>query len=195
MGQIRATVAAGDATADSCLRIQISNLLQSPPMEEEATFDASSSVLSTLSSSDILLLLSPAIPGPDPALDPFEPFGRALSRFHPKVRHVPYVPAHGMRDIHREFLAEAGAVVVVVAIGMVPAAVAERQKRFAAMVTAELGSEVPSLLVVVRAPQCADEPVPGKGYDAMICGSSCRPEHLRDLAFQAFGQEELAKHE
>lgn len=188
MGLIKpATVASGDTPVDSRLRIQISNLLQSPPMEEEPSFEASASVLSTLSPTDILLLLSPAIPGPDPNLDPFEPFGRALSYFHPKVRHVPYVPANGMRDIHREFLAEAGAVVVVIAVGMVPGAVAERQRQFAEMVTAELGSEVPSLLVVVQSPQCADQPVPGTGYDAIIHGSSCRPEHLRDLASRAFG--------
>ncbi|KAF1810992.1 hypothetical protein P152DRAFT_450580 [Eremomyces bilateralis CBS 781.70] len=163
--------------------------------EYKSPYEASASVLSTLSSSDILLLLSPAIPGPIPDMDPFEPLGRALSGFHPKVRHVPYVPSIGMRDIHREFLAEAGAVIVVLACSLTSKTDSEKQKQFAQQVTTELGSEVPSLLVVVQTPLVGSgDGEVGVGYDAVLSGSSCRPEHLQDIAYKAFGHEELSRY-
>ncbi|EKG11190.1 hypothetical protein MPH_11661 [Macrophomina phaseolina MS6] len=52
----------------------------------------------------------------DAPMDPFEPFGRALSRHHSRVRHVPYVPAVGMTTTHHTFLKHAAAAVVVVVV-------------------------------------------------------------------------------
>lgn len=51
----------------------------------------------------------------DAPMDPFEPLGRALSRHHSRVRHVPYVPSVGMTTTHQTFLEHAAAVVLVVA--------------------------------------------------------------------------------
>lgn len=50
----------------------------------------------------------------DAPMDPFEPFGRALSRHHARVRHVPYVPSVGMTGTHKTFLQHASAIVLVV---------------------------------------------------------------------------------
>ncbi|GME60926.1 uncharacterized protein LTHEOB_7153 [Neofusicoccum parvum] len=50
----------------------------------------------------------------DAPMDPFEPLGRALSRHHARVRHVPYVPGVGMTRTHQTFLEHAAAVVLVV---------------------------------------------------------------------------------
>ncbi|OJD31535.1 uncharacterized protein BKCO1_4700037 [Diplodia corticola] len=50
----------------------------------------------------------------DAPMDPFEPLGRALSRHHSRVRHVPYVPSVGMTGTHRTFLEHASAIVLVV---------------------------------------------------------------------------------
>ncbi|EME47879.1 hypothetical protein DOTSEDRAFT_69717 [Dothistroma septosporum NZE10] len=46
--------------------------------------------------------------------DPFEILGRAMSRHHKRVRHVPYVPDIGFTDTHDAFLGQADAVVVVI---------------------------------------------------------------------------------
>ncbi|KAL0258693.1 hypothetical protein SLS55_006194 [Diplodia seriata] len=50
----------------------------------------------------------------DAPVDPFEPLGRAMSRHHSHVRHVPYVPSVGMTATHRTFLQHASAIVMVV---------------------------------------------------------------------------------
>lgn len=46
--------------------------------------------------------------------DPFEAFGRELSKHHHRLRHVPYLPSIGMTDTHIAFLEQAAAVVVVI---------------------------------------------------------------------------------
>jgi hypothetical protein len=48
------------------------------------------------------------------AVDPFEVLGRSLASYHPRIRHVPYVPAIGFTDTHDAFLSQADAVIVVV---------------------------------------------------------------------------------
>lgn len=45
--------------------------------------------------------------------DPFEHLGRALSKHHPRIRHVPYVLSVGLTDIHEAFMMQAGGIVVV----------------------------------------------------------------------------------
>ena len=47
-------------------------------------------------------------------MDPFEHFGKALSFFHSKIRHVPYVAKVGFTETHHAFVSEADAVVTVV---------------------------------------------------------------------------------
>ncbi len=46
-------------------------------------------------------------------IDPFEVLGKAFSKHHKRVRHVPYVTRFGFTDIHQAFLTQADAVVVV----------------------------------------------------------------------------------
>lgn len=47
-------------------------------------------------------------------MDPFEALGRELSKSHPRIRHVPYVPKQGMTQTHVAFLSQAAAIIVVV---------------------------------------------------------------------------------
>jgi hypothetical protein len=47
-------------------------------------------------------------------MDPFEHFGKALSYYHSKIRHVPYVAKVGFTETHHAFVSEADAVVTVV---------------------------------------------------------------------------------
>jgi hypothetical protein len=47
-------------------------------------------------------------------VDPFEAFGRALSTYHRRIRHVPYVAKVGFTATHDTFVSEADAVITVV---------------------------------------------------------------------------------
>lgn len=76
-----------------------------------------------LSSSGTIVLFTPVITpaGSGKAsnknaesVDPFEILGRALSRHHRRIRHVPYVPRVGFTETHDAFLSQADAVVVVI---------------------------------------------------------------------------------
>ncbi|KAK4096904.1 hypothetical protein N658DRAFT_518963 [Parathielavia hyrcaniae] len=76
-----------------------------------------------LNDGDIVLLLTPPIvpeasplnrdPN-NPTMDPFEPLGKALARYHPWVRHVPYVPQNGITSTHETHVALAAAVIFVI---------------------------------------------------------------------------------
>jgi len=59
-----------------------------------------------------LVLFTPAIPSSSD-IDPFEPLGRALSAYHGRVRHVPYLPSRGMTTTHSAFCSVAGSIVIV----------------------------------------------------------------------------------
>lgn len=80
--------------------------------------------LANLSASATIVLFTPVISPAGspkatnqvpPSTDPFETLGRALSRHHRRVRHVPYLPAVGFTNTHEAFLDQADAVIVVIA--------------------------------------------------------------------------------
>jgi len=92
-------------------------------LDEGTTTDNPS--LADLDPDDGILLLTPylhlpptAASGPmtaeEPHMDPFEPFGRLLCRFHNRIRHMPYVAKRGLIDAHREMIDEARGVLVVI---------------------------------------------------------------------------------
>ncbi|KAK4632067.1 hypothetical protein CLAFUW4_03739 [Fulvia fulva] len=79
--------------------------------------------LASLGNSSTIVLFTPVIAPAGSAkatnktngsADPFEPLGRALSRHHKRVRHVPYVPNIGFTETHDAFLSQADAVIVVI---------------------------------------------------------------------------------
>lgn len=79
-------------------------------------------VLRSLTPKSLVLLLSPVLKPANqkrsrskygPA-DPFEDFGRELSKMHRRLRHVPYVPEVGMTETHTAFIEQAAAVIVVI---------------------------------------------------------------------------------
>lgn len=77
---------------------------------------SSSSSLQTLNSlpaDRIVVLFTPAIPSSDGLEDPFECLGRSLSKWHSRVRHVPFVTRVGLTDLHAAWIRKAGALVVV----------------------------------------------------------------------------------
>ncbi|MCJ1393037.1 hypothetical protein MMC18_005909 [Xylographa bjoerkii] len=76
------------------------------------------SPLVSLQSGSTILLLTPTVPpltGLNQQSDPFEPLGRALSRFQPRIRHVPYTLSSGLSSTHLTFLSRVAAVVLVLA--------------------------------------------------------------------------------
>lgn len=71
-----------------------------------------------LAKGDLVMLLTPVVPpltSGGVTTDPFEPFGKALARYHPWIRHVPYTP-RGITSNHVAFI-ERGAVTVFVISG------------------------------------------------------------------------------
>lgn len=79
--------------------------------------------LQDLSTAETLLLFTPVITTAAAGkasnktaaqIDPFEILGRALSRYHRRIRHVPYVPKVGFTETHDAFLSQANAAVVVI---------------------------------------------------------------------------------
>ncbi|CAK4032633.1 Hypothetical predicted protein [Lecanosticta acicola] len=76
-----------------------------------------------LSSSGTIVLFTPVITPAgsgkasnktSESVDPFEILGRAFSRHHRRIRHVPYVPRVGFTETHDAFLSQADAVIVVI---------------------------------------------------------------------------------
>lgn len=73
----------------------------------------------TIPGNGTVLLLTPVVQHPltsglqDENVDPFEPFGRALSQHHKKIRHVPYLPGKNLSETHMEFLQRSSAVIMV----------------------------------------------------------------------------------
>lgn len=78
--------------------------------------------LRSLPPTSLVLLLTPVLapayldhsPLDSNTTDPFEAFGRELSKHHHRLRHVPYLPGIGMTDTHVAFIEQAAAVVVVI---------------------------------------------------------------------------------
>lgn len=76
---------------------------------------------SMLTDDDLVVLLTPVVaPLGSKAVDtqitsdPFEPLGRALSRYHSRVRHVPYTAKMGITSTHVGFIKRATVVVFVI---------------------------------------------------------------------------------
>lgn len=76
---------------------------------------------SILADGDLIMLLTPVVPplrstagDANITSDPFEPLGRALSRYHAWIRHVPYTAKNGITGTHVGFIKRAAAVVFVI---------------------------------------------------------------------------------
>lgn len=103
----------------------LSFLLPSHAVLAQNAYRASTTILSRgppplvdLPAASILLLLTPTVPSQprqpgSPTFDPFEPLGKAISRLHPRTRHVPYTLSAGLTTTHMVFLHRAAAVVLV----------------------------------------------------------------------------------
>jgi hypothetical protein len=140
---------------------------------------SSSSSLQTLSSlptDQLIILFTPAIPSTDGHEDPFETLGRSFSKWHARVRHVPFVAKVGLTDLHVAWIRKSGAIVVV---NCDPALLMNSktntnmpsQSKFTAQVAAVLrdncgGSQVP-LSSVCIGPSVVP-PADTSGYDNVI---------------------------
>lgn len=120
-GTVSTTVDSSDAL-DS---FDFDSFLTSNQVEDCEVMRLSSRSLGSLRSlppTSLVLLLTPVLAPAymdNSALDsnttdPFEAFGRELSKHHHRLRHVPYLPKVGMTDTHIAFIEQAAAVVVVI---------------------------------------------------------------------------------
>lgn len=111
--------------SDNLDKIDFNPFLASDPVDDREVMRLSSRSIGSLRSlppTSLVLLLTPVLA---PAYldhstldsnttDPFEAFGRELSKHHHRLRHVPYLPSIGMTDTHIAFIEQAAAVVVVI---------------------------------------------------------------------------------
>lgn len=71
-----------------------------------------------LGEEDLVILLTPAVvplmPNSGETSDPFEPFGKALARRHPWIRHIPYTKERGITGTHVAFVRRAKIVIFVI---------------------------------------------------------------------------------
>jgi hypothetical protein len=148
----------------------ITNLLQNTTLSEgsstEPSFEKRDNegldAFRGLSKSSNLVLFTPAIPS-NADIDPFETLGRALSSYHSRVRHVPYLPLRGMTTTHSSFCTTAGSVVVVVCqlvqtYGQVSGANLEGQQNFIrAIKDLATTSNVPIVLVEIGEGGCSHD--------------------------------------
>jgi hypothetical protein len=101
----------GEKTRSSTSKITIASLLH--------RLSIHSNPFKSLAKDVPLLILSPYLQHPPPtvnpsiSMDPFENFARSLVKFHPHVWHVPYVANRAMSQQHKQQIAEAGGVIVI----------------------------------------------------------------------------------
>lgn len=154
----------------------------------QATYRESITALSTGSSpflnlppTSVLVLLAPTLlsqaiptnPANAAASDPFEPLGRALSRSHPRIRHVPYTISGGLTSTHMTFLNLASAIVLVLCNAS--SAFSEAQDELATAVrTAVLQQEsAPGAKVIRKVVLAAGDPRDLRGDWAGWWASCC----------------------
>ncbi|KAF2672514.1 hypothetical protein BT63DRAFT_411779 [Microthyrium microscopicum] len=146
------------AAASNASRVNINNLLNDLTL--------SSNPLEDVEEDEYILLLTPYLHAPPPhmasssePMDPFEPFGRELSKYHANLRHVPYIARNGMQEIHEQQMDHAGGVIVVICEPPPMQGVSssqrldlsKHQERFAGAVGRYLkDSDTPSILLTIE---------------------------------------------
>lgn len=118
-------------TASPISKSSVIHEVTSPERCTMARSSAAEKSLATLSTSGTIVLFTPVIAikpcssstsssssssknSASSNTDPFELLGRALSRYHKRIRHVPFHPNVGFTDTHDAFLSQADAVIVVI---------------------------------------------------------------------------------
>ncbi|KAI5210434.1 hypothetical protein E4T39_00289 [Aureobasidium subglaciale] len=138
----------------------------------------------------LVILFTPAIPSTNGYEDPFECLGRALSKRHARVRHVPFVAKVGLTDLHAAWIRNAGAIIVVncdptLLIDTKAATNMSAQTKVAAGVSEMArdirgGSRIPLSYVYVSPSDAA--PANMSGYDNVVACSSYSTEIMEKAA-------------
>ena len=140
------------------------------------------STLRALPSSANLVLFTPAIPSTCD-IDPFEPLGKALSVYHRRVRHVPYLPSRGMTSTHETFCHHAASIIIVVC-GAVNNSNVKGQRHFArAVIGLTLASAATVLLVEI-----GDGGGEFEGFSTVLRCGDYRNATLERVADMIFGR-------
>lgn len=146
--------------------------------------------LGSLPADQLVILFTPAIPREGSREDPFEVLGRALSKRHARVRHVPFVAKVGLTDLHAAWVRKAGAIIVVncdpaLLIDTKATGNMSSQTKFAAQVSDTLqalrgSSKIPLSCVHISPSSAA--PASITGYDNLIVCSSYSVANMEKAA-------------
>jgi GNAT superfamily N-acetyltransferase len=136
---------------------------------------------------DVILLLTPVVvplehQSPE-AVDPFQSFGKLLSKSHPSVRHVPYTRKHGITGVHVAFIKRAK-VVIFMATDLQEADGASSQLDFAEIV-GEVCDTRP--LLIVACCRISDKDADSLGFPTVITSRSFTQSDLFAIASLLLG--------
>lgn len=126
----------------------------------------------------------------DPHSDPFEQFGKALSKHHKRIRHVPYLATVGLTEIHKAFIDEADAMITMVCEpchGKLESL--EWQMDFAEDAVDALQSkadETPNTLVLIECGEEEYRPPADGTFDNVIESASYNDEVAKQIAYAIF---------
>ncbi|ORY17973.1 hypothetical protein BCR34DRAFT_474016 [Clohesyomyces aquaticus] len=183
----------------------LTTLLQSTSTGNAALVRCPSATLDrfrSLNQAEYIILFTPVVPHPPSTelerdMDPFEPLGRALSKRHRRIRHVPYLPSRGITQTHIDFLSSAGAVVVVVCttenVVAQSAAGYDEQTKFARDITKRVEEDrtlVSVSLLLLLITNGATSQIHEEGmqeFPALITCNNYTPTALEDAARVMFG--------
>ncbi|KAK3062640.1 hypothetical protein LTS18_003646 [Coniosporium uncinatum] len=197
MGELRARSRFAQPTVQSKPSTSIASLegaLKQTSLDETTielpavrSSDSALSAFHVLDDDEDVVLFTPAIrSSSSQIMDPFEPLGRALSKHHVRVRHVPYVPKHGMTETHAAFLEHAGAAVVVLCdvppSSKVAAELYKQQHAFARAV-GQMSDEIPMLVVLVSESSHSSSTLE---FGTVLHVASFSPSALRGIAQSIF---------
>lgn len=190
-------------------RKDLSTILSVNANLAQATYRESTTVLSTgpspflnLPPTAVLVLLGPTLlsqaipanPANAAASDPFEPLGRALSRSHPRIRHVPYTISGGLTSTHMTFLNLASAVVLVLCNASSAFSEAQDELATAVRMAVLQRESVPGTKLIRKVVLAAGDPRDLRG-DWAGWWTSCCYEHTQgalDAAAEVISGERVA---
>ncbi|KAH6892113.1 hypothetical protein B0T10DRAFT_285501 [Thelonectria olida] len=132
--------------------------------------------------SEVVLLLTPAIVPFNPTgvtSDPFEPLGRALTRPHFLVRHVPYTRSNGLTTTHHQFIDRANTIIFVVTEFASPPGGANQFEL--ADVVREICAEDHMMILVAFGP-LPDDDLQALGFSTVLQSPGYSPADLRIVA-------------
>ncbi|KAH6712146.1 hypothetical protein BKA61DRAFT_691844 [Leptodontidium sp. MPI-SDFR-AT-0119] len=142
------------------------------------------SYIRALQETNVVILLTPVVipisQDPTDISDPFEPFGRALAKRHPRIRHVPYTLRNGITSTHREFIKRGHVIILCFAVSP------DRPLRIDfADITFAVSDDKPCIVVICKDTIDTQNP---ESFPTIVQAAGYSPPALEAAAALIFGE-------